>query len=102
MYQMASGFAVVGVAVRIQKTDGKITLARIGVTGLSNRAYRAKAAEEALQGTSGSAADVQKAAALVDKGVDANADIHASADYRRQMARVYAARSIGAALARNA
>jgi carbon-monoxide dehydrogenase medium subunit len=102
MYQIASGFAVVGVAVRIQKSGDKISQARIGVTGLSNRAYRAHAAEKALEGTAGSAADVQNAAALVDDKVDANADIHASAEYRRQMARVYATRSLGAALARNA
>jgi aerobic carbon-monoxide dehydrogenase medium subunit len=102
MYQIASGFAVVGVAVRVQKSGDKVTLARIGVTGLSNRAYRATAAEKALEGTAGSAADVQKAAALVDHGVDANADLHASADYRRHLARVFAARSLGAALARKA
>ena len=102
MAQIASGFAVVGVAVRIQRTAGKVTMARIGVTGLSNRAYRAMAAEKALEGTSGSAADVQTAAALVDQGVEANGDLHASADFRRHLARVYAARSLGAALARNA
>lgn len=102
MAQAASGFAVVGVAVRVQKSGGKVTMARIGVTGLSNRAYRATAAEKALEGTAGSAADVQAAAALVDQGVEANADLHASADFRRHLARVYAARSLGAALARNA
>jgi carbon-monoxide dehydrogenase medium subunit len=102
MAQIASGFAVVGVAVRIQTSSGKVTMARIGVTGLSNRAYRASAAEKSLEGTAGSAADVQTAAALVDQGAEANADLHASADFRRHLARVYAARSLGAALARNA
>jgi carbon-monoxide dehydrogenase medium subunit len=102
MAQIASGFAVVGVAVRIQKAGGKVTMARIGVTGLSNRAYRATGAEKALEGSSGSAADVQNAAALVDQGAEANSDLHASAEFRRHLARVYAARSLGAALARNA
>ena len=88
--------------MRVQKTSGKVTMARIGVTGLSNRAYRATAAEKALEGTAGSAADVQSAAALVDQGAEANADLHASANFRRHLARVYAARSLGAALARNA
>ena len=37
--QPASGFAIVGIAVRVRKQGGKITMARIGVTGLSNRAY---------------------------------------------------------------
>lgn len=96
--QPASGFALVGVAVRVNKSRGKIASAHIGVTGLANKSYRASAAEKALIGTEGSAADIQKAAALVPQGVDANSDLHASADYRRHLATVYAARAITAAL----
>ncbi len=102
MVQPASGFAIVGIAARIRKSGGKITLARIGVTGLSNIGYRATAAEKALEGTAGSADDVKAAAALVAQGVDANADLHASADYRRHLAIVYAAKAIAAAIARTA
>jgi CO/xanthine dehydrogenase FAD-binding subunit len=36
----------------------------------------------------------------VAEGVDANSDLHASADYRAHMAQVYAARALMAALAR--
>src|SRR5207237_6687259 len=57
--QPASGFAIVGIAVRVRKSGGKISFARIGVTGLSNCAFRAAAAEKALVGTAGSAADIQ-------------------------------------------
>ena len=98
MPQPASGFAIVGVAARVKRSGGKIAMARIGVTGLSNIAYRATAAEKALEGSSGSAEDVAKAAALVAQGVDANSDLHASADYRKHLANVYAARAIQAAL----
>ena len=98
--QPASGFAMVGIAVRVRKSGGKISFARIGVTGVSNRAYRATASEKALEGTAGSADDVRAAAALVAQGVDANSDLHASAEYRRHLASVYAARAITAALAR--
>ena len=98
MAHPASGFAVVGVAARVQRKGGKITLARIGVTGVSNIAYRATAAEKALEGTPGSAEDVRKAAPLVAQGVDANADLYASAEYRTHLASVYAARAIAAAL----
>jgi len=98
MLQPASGFAIVGVAARVRRSGGKIVLARIGVTGLANIAYRAAAAEKALEGTAGSAGDIAKAAALVGQGVDANSDLHASADYRTHMAAVYAARAITAAL----
>jgi carbon-monoxide dehydrogenase medium subunit len=96
--QPASGFAIVGIAVRVRKTGGKISMARIGVTGLSNCAFRASAAEKSLEGKSGSAADIQAAAALVAQGVEANSDLHASAEYRTHLATVYAARALSAAL----
>jgi aerobic carbon-monoxide dehydrogenase medium subunit len=100
--QPASGFAIVGIAVRVRRSAGKISFARIGVTGLSNHSYRATAAENALAGKSGSADEVQTAAALVVQGADANSDLHASAEYRRHLATVYAARAIAAALSRSA
>ena len=98
--QAASGFAIVGVAARIRKSGGKIVMARIGVTGLSNRAFRATEAEQALEGKTGSATEIQNAAARVGSGVDANSDLHASADFRRHLAVVYATRALVAALAR--
>jgi len=92
----ASGFPVVGVAARIHQVAGKITLARIGVTGMSSHAFRARNAEEILEG-GGSIAD---AAAVVGEGIDANTDIYASAGYRKHLARVHAARAVTAALSR--
>jgi carbon-monoxide dehydrogenase medium subunit len=97
----ASGFPIVGVAARVRRASGKIEFVRLGITGLSNHSYRAIAAEKALEGKSGSASEIQKAAALVVEGVDANSDLHASADYRRHLAVVYAARALTAALARS-
>jgi aerobic carbon-monoxide dehydrogenase medium subunit len=98
--QPASGFAIVGVAVRVRKQGDKVTMARIGVTGLSNRAFRATAAEKALEGRTGSPAEIQAVAALVGQGVDANSDLHASADYRLHLATVYAGRALAVALGR--
>lgn len=98
--QPASGFAIVGIAVRLRRIAGKIGFVRIAVTGLSNRSYRATAAEAALTGKSGSNAEIQSAAALVAQGVDANSDLHASANYRKHLASVHAARAIAAALSR--
>ncbi|OLD61855.1 MAG: hypothetical protein AUI53_03955 [Acidobacteria bacterium 13_1_40CM_2_60_7] len=102
MFHPASGFAIVGIAARVRKKAGNIALVRIGVTGLSNRPYRAAAAEKALEGKLGSATEIQNAAALVAKGVDANSDLHASAEYRRHLAVVHAARALMTALARTA
>ena len=92
----ASGYAVVGIAVRLKKEDGAISSAKIALTGVASKAFRAVKAEEALVG----GASVDEAAALVAEGVDASADIHASADYRKHLARVHAARAIKAALAK--
>jgi carbon-monoxide dehydrogenase medium subunit len=92
MVQPASGFAVVGIAARVSKG-----FARIGVTGLAGKAYRAKNAEKIMQ----ESGDVAKAAAAVTDGADANSDLFASADYRRHLAQVYAARALRQALARS-
>jgi carbon-monoxide dehydrogenase medium subunit len=92
----ASGFPVVGVAVRIKRARGGIALARIGVTGMGPHAFRARNAEALLE----SGADVAAAAAVVGEGEDANSDLYASGEYRRHLAQVHAARAIAAALTR--
>jgi carbon-monoxide dehydrogenase medium subunit len=102
MLQPASGFAIVGVAARLRKAAGNIAMARIGVTGLSGKPYRALAVEKALEGTAGLPADLQRAAAFVADGVDANSDLHASGDYRKHLARVYATRALAIAWSRTA
>ncbi len=95
MVQLASGFAIVGIAVRVASVGGKITMARVGVTGVSPKPYRAENVEAALAN-----GDVDAAAKLVSEGVDANSDIHASANYRLQMAKVFCARAIRQAMSR--
>jgi len=92
----ASGFPVVGVAVRVKRSNGRITMARIGVTGMAARAFRARNAEALLEG----GGDAAQATALVGEGEDANSDLYASAEYRRHLARVHAARGLAAALTR--
>jgi len=98
--QPASGFAIVGVAARVRRSGGKLTMVRIGITGLSNRPFRATAAEKALEGKAGSDAEIQAAAALATQGIDANSDLHASAEYRTHLATVYTSRALKAALSR--
>jgi carbon-monoxide dehydrogenase medium subunit len=92
----ASGFAVVGVAARVRKTGDRITMARIGVTGMGAHAFRAGAAEKLLE----SGADVVQAVATIGEGEQANSDLYADGDYRRQLARVHAGRAIAVALTR--
>jgi carbon-monoxide dehydrogenase medium subunit len=92
----ASGFPVVGVAVRVKRAGSKIALARIGVTGMGARAFRARNAEALLEG----GANAATAAAVVGVGEEANSDLYASGEYRRHLAQVHAARAIAAALTR--
>ncbi|HVO97870.1 MAG TPA: xanthine dehydrogenase family protein subunit M [Bryobacteraceae bacterium] len=101
LLQPASGFAIVGVAARVRREGGRITLARIGVTGLSGNSYRALKAEKALESKAGSDAEIAAAAALVGDGHEASADLHASAVYRMHLASNYAGRAIREALSRS-
>jgi len=99
--QPASGYAMVGVAaVLVLGSDQRIVQAGIGVTGVSDHAYRATDVEAALVGTDGRGAAAAAAAAQVVGDRAVNADIHASSEYRAAMAVVYARRAIEAALAR--
>jgi carbon-monoxide dehydrogenase medium subunit len=101
MSQKASGYSIVGVAaVVIRGSDGPITGAAIALTGVGEAPYRAKAVEEALVGSDGSAAAIAAAAAHATDGVTVNGDIHADAAYRTAMAGVYTRRAIEAALGR--
>jgi carbon-monoxide dehydrogenase medium subunit len=100
--QPASGFAIVGIAARVRKSGGKIAFARVGVTGLAGKPYRAVNVEKAIEGTAGSSADIQKAAALVADGIDANSDLHASDSYRKHLAKIYTMRALGVASSRTA
>lgn len=88
--QPASGFAIVGIAVRALKSEGTVSMVRVGVTGLGPMAYRAHNVEKLLHGTAGDEVSIKKAAEVIADGVDANSDLHASADYRRHLARIHA------------
>jgi carbon-monoxide dehydrogenase medium subunit len=99
--QAASGFAVVGVAAQLSVTDGKCSEASISVTGLAPKAFRASAMENALRGNTLDEATISGAAAKADaEASDVMQDIHASGEYRRHLARIYAKRALQAAAAR--
>ena len=98
--QPASGFALVGVAVLVRlATNGNVEHVRVGVTGLGAKATRAKAVEAALQGKPAAGA-IAAAAAHAADGVEALSDIHASAEFRAELARVYTRRALESAIAR--
>jgi carbon-monoxide dehydrogenase medium subunit len=94
----ASGFAVVGIAANLTlNADGSCAAASIGVTGVGSKAYRASGTEAALVGKKLDDQTIAAAAAKIADGIDVNADLYASAEYRRHLAAVHAARAIKAA-----
>ena len=101
MHHPASGFAVVGVAANLSLTaDGTCERASIGITGVSSKAYRARAVESALSGASLNDQTISNAASHAADEIEINGDLFASADYRRHLAAVYTRRAIEAAVAR--
>ncbi len=96
----ASGFAVVGIAVNlVLHDDGSCEAARVGVTGVALKAYRAQGVEAALAGTKLDDQTIAAAAEHVCDGVNPNGDLYASSDYRRALAKVHTRRALQAAKA---
>lgn len=96
--QQASGFAVVGIAVSLRVDNkGSCEEIGIGVTGLTDKPFRAQATERQLRGSKVTLKLIEAAAAHVADGVDPLEDLHANAQYRGHLARVYTSRAIQAA-----
>jgi aerobic carbon-monoxide dehydrogenase medium subunit len=98
----ASHFAMVGVAANVEVKNGAISSVRLAVTGVGDAAFRATAAEKALAGLkAGDEAAVRRALSGIVGKVEVRGDAFASADYRKAMTDVFAARAVHAALARS-
>jgi carbon-monoxide dehydrogenase medium subunit len=103
LHQPASGYAVVGVAARVMlSAKGVIEKTVVGITGVAAKAYRATAVEKVLAGKKPSEKLLVEAVRGAAKGVDVLSDLHASREYRREMASVFARRALERALARAA
>jgi carbon-monoxide dehydrogenase medium subunit len=99
--QPASGFALTGVAAQVTlTTNNTIQRVAVGITGVNSKPYRANAVENALRGQAATPDTLAQAAARATDGIEALTDIHASADYRLHLARVYTRRALQQAIAR--
>ncbi len=97
----ASRFAVVGVAAAVTlDREGKCTKAAVGVTGAGTKAVRAKGVEAALAGKKLDAATIEAAAQKAAEGVDVQADLQGSVEYKAHLCRVFAKRAITEAVKR--
>jgi carbon-monoxide dehydrogenase medium subunit len=91
----ASRFAVVGVGAMVTlDKEGKCTKAGVGVTGAGTKAVRAKGVEAGLVGKKLDAATIEAAAQKAAEGVDVQADLQGSVEYKSHLCRVFAKRAI--------
>jgi len=95
----ASRFAVVGVAAVLTMAAGKVAKASIGITGAGTMAVRAKGVEAAIAGKAADAASIQAAAENAPDGVDVQADLQGSEEYKKHLLKVFAKRAMEAAAA---
>ncbi|MBI2016506.1 MAG: FAD binding domain-containing protein, partial [Candidatus Rokubacteria bacterium] len=97
----ASRFAVVGVCAAVTlDTKGVCVKAGVGVTGAGTKAVRAKGVEAGLVGKKLDAAAIEAAAQKAAEGVDVQADLQGSVEYKAHLCRVFAKRAITEAVKR--
>lgn len=101
LHQPASGFAIVGVAARLELADDRrCRKACVGITGVASKVYRARGVEEALVGRPVDAKRIAQAATKAAADVEPLSDLHASERYRAAMAEVFTRRALTAAVDR--
>ena len=99
----ASRYAMVGAAAQVTVQNGVCTAASVAVGGLTPKATRARPVEAALVGQPLNSDTLAAAAAAVTNDLDPDdilGDIHASAEYRQQMAPVFVRRALATAVSR--
>jgi CO/xanthine dehydrogenase FAD-binding subunit len=87
-------FAIVGIAAMVVPDGGGCAIARLASAGAGPVPVRLRAAEEILERDGLGDTAVEAAAARAAELVDPDADVHASAEYRRHLTRVLTARAI--------
>ncbi len=94
-----SGFAIAGIAVCLKlDSGGSVADVAVAVTGVGDKAYRARNVENALKGKKPEIRLIEQAASGVVDGIDVTENINGTKEYRSHLARVYTVRAIEAAL----
>ena len=96
----AGDFALAMCAAFLRFEDGHIVEARVGVGGATDRPSRVAAAEAVLTGTDGGPGILREAGNITVETIDPPGDIHASAEYRRDLVRAMVARALDQASTR--
>jgi aerobic carbon-monoxide dehydrogenase medium subunit len=96
----SSGFAVVGVAVRMAlDPSGVCSRIALGITGVTDKAFRAERVETMLAGKKLDTQLIEAASVEATRNIDVVEDINGSSEYRAHLTHVYVVRAIQAALA---
>ncbi len=94
----AQDWAIVGVAAVVERSNGGIARAAIGLTNMGATPLRAAAVEQQLAGAGPD--QVARAAEAAADGTSPPSDTNASAAYRQHLARVLVRRAVEEALRR--
>jgi len=87
-------FATVGVAIVLASEQGRVSYAGIGLTGVGATNIKATEAEEVLVGSHLDDAVVKEAARLAAAACDPHSDVRGSAEYKRDVVRVFVSRGL--------
>lgn len=94
----AEDWAMVGVCAVVKPgADGSCEDVRVGLTNMGSTPLRASATEEALRGQPLTAESIAAAAEQAAEGTEPPADLNATEDYKRHLARVLTKRALTAA-----
>lgn len=96
--QRASDWAIVGVAVNLDRKNGSIDRASVVLTNVGTTPVTAAAVEQALAGQEANTETVRRAAELASDGLEPSPELKASPDYKRHLARVLTRRALATAL----
>ena len=87
-------YATVGVAVHVSFDNGTVGRAGIALTGVGPRNLRAEAAEQALAGSTLDDEAIEEVARLAAEAAEPRGDIRGTADYKRNVVRVFTERGL--------
>jgi carbon-monoxide dehydrogenase medium subunit len=93
----SSGYAMVGVAARVQVDDGTVTAANVAVNGVMDHGVRLDPVESALEGSDLRDETIETAAGQAGSDLDQSMmmdDIQASAEFRANLLEVYTERAL--------
>jgi carbon-monoxide dehydrogenase medium subunit len=91
-------WAMVAVSALVQVQDGTVSDVRVGLTHMSSVPLRATAVEDALLGQPATAESIAAAAEHAAENTNPPADLNATQDYKRHLARVLTKRALTSAI----